>query len=254
MEKLIEAVTELVGLVSPTKVRAIADRVRGSKRGTDASTIRSIVGTPAARTALDRMLEAWEESGLSGDVLTGMLVGAAHARKTAVDEQSVELVWTGPTTSFVATRRTDQVLLDIVRGAQRDLFLVSFIAFDVPQIVHALNEATARGIEVRMLLESSIGHGGSLLVDPIATMHGSVPRAGIYAWRHKPGPHVDGRVHAKLAVADGRDAFITSANLTGHALDKNMEVGLVIRGGPVPAGLRSHLHALIDTGIIDRAY
>lgn len=53
-----------------------------------------------------------------------------------------------------------------------------------------------------------------------------------------------------MAVADGNSAFLTSANLTGHALEKNMEAGVVISGGHVPAGLRAHLHALIETNVI----
>ena len=42
-------------------------------------------------------------------------------------------------------------------------------------------------------------------------------------------------MHAKAAIADKRAALATSANLTGHALDLNMELGLIVRGGPVPA-------------------
>ena len=53
-----------------------------------------------------------------------------------------------------------------------------------------------------------------------------------------------------MAVADGNSALLTSANLTGHALEKNMEAGVVISGGHVPAGLRAHLHALIETKVI----
>jgi phosphatidylserine/phosphatidylglycerophosphate/cardiolipin synthase-like enzyme len=55
----------------------------------------------------------------------------------------------------------------------------------------------------------------------------------IYSLRdHRPaavriaqGDH-RGRVHGKVAVVDGARAFVTSANLTGHALKKNMEAGL----------------------------
>ena len=45
-------------------------------------------------------------------------------------------------------------------------------------------------------------------------------------------------------------AFLTSANLTGHALEKNMEAGILVTGGHVPSLLRDHLHALIETKVI----
>jgi phosphatidylserine/phosphatidylglycerophosphate/cardiolipin synthase-like enzyme len=88
------------------------------------------------------------------------------------------------------------------------------------------------------------------LVDPIANMRIHVPSALLYAWIDRSPRFVDGRVHAKAAIADGNVAFLTSANLTGHALEKNMEAGVLINGGDVPKGLRSHLHALIETAAV----
>ena len=41
-------------------------------------------------------------------------------------------------------------------------------------------------------------------------------------------------------------AFITlsSANLTGYAMTLNMEMGLLVRGGPLPVQVESHLEQL----------
>lgn len=250
MESLLNAATDLVALLSPSRIEALADRVRGSMPAERDRSLHQLVTTPAARTALDRLHASWEQTAISGDVLAGILVGAAHARQQTQRESSVELVWTGPTTPFVATRRTEQVLLDLIHHAQSDLFLVSFVAYDVSSVVNALNAAAARGIEIRILLETSTSHGGSLSVDPIATMRSCVPSAALYVWTDRPAPFTEGRVHAKVAVADGNTAFLTSANLTGHALEKNMEAGVVISGGYIPTGLRSHLHALIETKVI----
>jgi cardiolipin synthase A/B len=181
-----------------------------------------------------------------------MLLGASEARVRAQRELNVELVWTGPTTGFVPTRRTEQVLIDLIRGAQTDLFLVSFVTYDVPGVAAAMTDAARRGVRVRVLLEASASHGGSLSVDPAATMRASVPAAEIFTWREKPEPFVDGKVHAKIAVVDGARAFITSANLTGHALEKNMEAGVLVHGGSVPTTLKEHLEALIDLKIVTR--
>ncbi|MFD2237831.1 DISARM system phospholipase D-like protein DrmC [Aureimonas populi] len=244
------AALDLVALLSPPRIEALADRVRGSTAADRDRSLHLLVTTPPARVALDRLLTAWEQATISGDVLAGILVGAAYARQQAQRESNVELVWTGPTTPFVATRRTEQVLLDLIRHAETDLFLVSFVAYDVSSVVGALNAAAARGIEIRILLETSTSHGGSLSVDPIATMRSCVPSATLYVWTDRPAPFTEGRVHAKVAVADGISAFLTSANLTGHALEKNMEAGVVINGGHVPAGLRAHLHALVETRVI----
>lgn len=250
MEAMLIAATDLVALLSPSRIEALADRVRGSLSVERDGNLHQLVTTPAARAALDRLIAAWRQTEISGDVLAGILVGAAYARQQAQRESSVELVWTGPTTPFVATRRTEQVLLDLIHRAQSDLFLVSFVAYDVSSVVDALNAAAARGIEVRILLETSASQGGSLSVDPVAKMRRCVPSAALYVWTDRPAPFTEGRVHAKVAVADGLTAFLTSANLTGHALEKNMEAGVVISGGQVPTGLRAHLLALIETKVI----
>ncbi len=253
MQALLDAVVGLVALVSPAKVRAVASALRGLKAPEGAPGPNTLVDTPAARAAVARVVAAWAQEQANGAEVAGMLVGASEARSRVERELNVELVWTGPTTRFVPTRRTEQVLVDMIRGAGTDLFLVSFVAYDVPSVVKAMNEANERGVRISVLLEASTSHGGSLSVDPAATMRSCVPASEIYTWKEKSEPFVDGKVHAKVAVVDGARAFITSANLTGHALEKNMEAGVAIHGGPVPRTLRNHLEALINVGVIGRA-
>lgn len=250
MTALLDAVVDLVALVSPAKVRTVASALRGLTGPSTAPNANTLVDTAAARTAVGRVVVEWGQAQASGDELAGMLLGAAEARQRVERELSVELVWTGPTTRFVPTRRTEQVLLDLIASATKDCFLVSFVAYDVANVVTALNHAASRGVRLRILLEASTSHGGTLNYDPAATMRSRVPLAELFTWREKPEPFVDGKVHAKVAVVDGARAFITSANLTSHALEKNMEAGVLINGGPVPKTLNDHLQALIDVKVL----
>ena len=55
---------------------------------------------------------------------------------------------------------------------------------------------------------------------------------------------------AKVAVADKNSCFITSANLTGYAMEKNMEAGVLISGGRIPRLLDDHLRSLVDTKLV----
>lgn len=73
----------------------------------------------------------------------------------------------------------------------------------------------------------------------------------VCCWPFDHGP-AGACLHAKTAVADGELAFVTSANLTGHALDQNLEVGVLIRGGSAPRRLMQHFHALIARGTLTR--
>ena len=56
-------------------------------------------------------------------------------------------------------------------------------------------------------------------------------------------------MHAKVVVADRRAALVTSANLTEHAHERNIEVGLLVRGGTVPASLCKTIDRMIDQGL-----
>jgi phosphatidylserine/phosphatidylglycerophosphate/cardiolipin synthase-like enzyme len=250
MDALLDAVAALVFLVSPEKVRAIASRVRQTDQDKAASALAGVVGTPLATGMMDQLIDAWRVTNASADELASMLLAAGHVFTKAANQQSTELVWTGPTTPFVSARRTEQALLQVINAAEHSLFITSFVAYDVSTIVKALNAASERGVVISMLLELSQDHGGSITFDAIGKMSTLVPTARLYAWREKADPFSDGRVHAKVAAADGRMCFITSANLTGHAMGKNMEAGVLISGGMVPKLLEDHLRSLIDTKVI----
>lgn len=250
MEKLLDAVAAVVSLVSPEKVEAIASRIRRTDMAKSASALSGVVGTPVAAGIIDQLVDAWQSHPVSPDELASMLLAASCAFIKASAAQSTELVWTGPTTPFVSARRTEQALLQVINAAKSTLFITSFVAYDVSGIVKALKEACDRGVHVSMLLESSQDHGGSITIDVIGKMKALVPTARLYAWRDKVEPFSDGRVHAKVAVADAGMCFITSANLTGYAMEKNMEAGVLITGGRVPHLLSEHLFSLVDMKVV----
>ena len=247
MDKLLDAVAAVVCLVSPEKVQAIATRIRRTDASKADGSLSGVVGTPAATGVVDQLIDAWRATSVSAEEVASMLLAAGHIFTRAAKQQTTELVWTGPTTPFVSARRTEQALLQVINAAEQTLFITSFVAYDVSTIVKALNVANDRGVVISMLLELSHDHGGSITFDAIGKMRTLVPTARLYAWRDKADPFSDGRVHAKVAVTDGMMCFITSANLTGYAMEKNMEAGVLISGGRIPRLLDDHLRSLVET-------
>ena len=250
MDELLDVIAALVSLVSPEKVQAIAARIHRTEASKAASTLSSMVGTPVASTVVEQLAAAWQNTEVGSDNLASMLLAASHVYTKAASEQSIELVWTGPTTPFVSARRTEQALLQVINSAEQSLFITSFVAYDVLTIIKALNAANERGVSITMLLESSQDHGGSINIDVIGKIRSLVPGAQLYAWCDKTGDFADGRVHAKVAVSDKSSCFITSANLTGYAMEKNMEAGVLISGGHVPQLMDNHLRSLVKTNIV----
>ena len=95
MQALLDAIVDLVALVSPTKVGAVAGALRGISSPADAPGAGSLVGTPAARASVVRLLDAWANTPASGDEVAGMLLGASEARRrvsgpTAIASRNVD--------------------------------------------------------------------------------------------------------------------------------------------------------------------
>ena len=131
-----------------------------------------------------------------------------------------------------------------------------------------LHGVTAYGVCAAFAEKSLCSEGGRLReisgrfsapVFPGETIRLSFWRDGNAARMEAPVPardtcvFADGRVHAKVAVADRRMCFVTSANLTGYAMERNMEAGLLVTGGGIPAQLNAHLRSLIDAKVVQLA-
>jgi cardiolipin synthase len=250
VEKVLDAVAALASQISPEKARSIASRIRLTTPELAKAELIGVVGTPIAMLLIHNLVDAWRLAKVSAAELASMLLASSYALSKTAAEQSIELVWTGPTTPFVSARRTEQALLEVINTAKLELFITSFVAYDFSSIVNALNTACARGVVIKMLLESSQAHGGSINIDVIGKMRKLVPTALLFAWREKGDEFSDGRVHAKVAIADGNRCFITSANLTGYAMERNMEAGVLITGGQIPNLLNEHLKSLVDTRVV----
>lgn len=252
MKALLNAISELVFLLSEETIQAIVSRLKEAERSNVQRALVGVVSSPAARKALADVVQTWLATDASPHELALMLLATSHAHHKISGKQQIELVWTGPTTAFVSARRTEQVLLQVIDSATETLFITSFVAYDISNVVTSINAAIERGVAVNMLLESSLSHGGSIEIDVIGRLQSLIPKARFYAWRDKDDEFSGGKVHAKVAVADGKLCFITSANLTGYAMNKNMEAGVLISGGQIPSSLDGHLTSLFQTNVVCR--
>ncbi|MGH8906654.1 MAG: phospholipase D-like domain-containing protein [Egibacteraceae bacterium] len=116
--------------------------------------------------------------------------------------------------------------------------MVSYAAFRVPEVLDALAVAAGRGVRIALVLETTEDSGGMLTVDGARAFASVREHVSFYVWPAEQrrllsgGP---GRLHAKAAVADDAMALVTRANLTGYGMRENMELGLLVQGGPVPS-------------------
>jgi phosphatidylserine/phosphatidylglycerophosphate/cardiolipin synthase-like enzyme len=249
MKDLNQAVARIALEVHPDRIDALCAALGLAKDANILAAVKSALGAAFSPQLVAGLADALKANPrVSSDELAAMFRASSATASLAAGASSVELVWTGPATGMVPIRHTAQVLTGLIDEARERLFLVSFVAYHVGSVVDALRRAIERGVQVRVLLEQSREHGGNVTVDSIGMLRRSLPHAQLYVWDKPAGEATQAAsVHAKCAVADGALAFVTSANLSDAAMERNMELGVLLRGGQVPRLLDQHLAALVTT-------
>jgi phosphatidylserine/phosphatidylglycerophosphate/cardiolipin synthase-like enzyme len=230
---------------------------KSSSVGWNASRITDAIPNPAIQIQIEDLLRLWQtqhpEINAAGLALA--LLTAAHAENHHRTAQALELVWTGPRSQSIPLRRTDQALLQLIQEANERLLIVSFAVYKAKNILDALVQAAHRGVTVSILVESPEESVDKISYDPVQALGDKLRNhARIYVWPHAQRPRSPdgkhGSLHAKAAIADGQTLLISSANLTEYAMNLNMELGVLIRGGVLPGQVEGHFNELMRGGLV----
>ncbi len=215
--------------------------------------------TPDFRDATAEFIDLWQSSGASvgAEAVAVALVTAAKSEQDHRHEETVEGVWTGLETAETRFRQTEQAILEVINSAAKRLTVVSYAVYRIPRIREALVAATNRNVGIRLILETPNRIEGQGEYDCLLALGDNVASAcSVYYWPQENRPKDDngklGILHIKCAVADGRWLFLSSANLTEYAFTINMELGVLVTGGKLPAQVQGHFDRLIMGGILAR--
>lgn len=216
----------------------------------------SLGPVPYLRSAdlLCAAVRACAQEGLAKDPerLAQWLTCLSANADTGLARESTELVWTGPLPEGSIPRRTDQALEELICAATQEILLVSFAVYKVAHISASLREAATRLIRIRVVLEDQ---KATAPVVKVMQEFSGVPGIKFYVWPESKRPTgangYKGAMHDKCALADDHHLFLSSANLTEHALNINMEMGVLIRGGDLPRAAGRHFNALIADGVLE---
>jgi cardiolipin synthase len=254
MDDLLKGIYDLIKDQHFSKIKSLSKKLKATSKGNRAG-LKGFFNADSSNNALNALLDLWGSSDFSSTELASMLLGASYGCTSKSKNELTELVWTGPDANLFPVRRSEQVLLDIINSAQETLFIVSFVLVNIPAVEDAIEKAVKRGVDVCMLLESEDREASNNFLSTIKRLNKSIPKIKLYIWPRENRESTQGgfaRVHAKCAVADKRRAFITSANLTSAALDKNIEMGINIDGGSIPENIFSQLSSMINSKEIVR--
>jgi cardiolipin synthase len=244
MNALADEVVAVVAELGDAHVRSLASAY-GSVGAYDAARAAVVrQSLPAAhRERIDPLNAVWAENGGTSGASIALALETALAAKASAATGSVDVVVTGPDSPAAPVRLTSEVVRQLIVGAQQRVTLVSYAAYQMPTIIAALDGAVGRGVQVDLILESPDrlqGGGGAA----------AYSKYRVYHWPTEQRDPPDASLHAKAVIVDSRDVLLTSANMTNAAYDKNIELGLLCRGGSTAGRVQKHFDALISRGVL----
>jgi phosphatidylserine/phosphatidylglycerophosphate/cardiolipin synthase-like enzyme len=244
MTDLASAIVAVVEELGAAHVRTLAAAYRSADTFTEASATAALQALPAGhRDHVDPLNKAWRTVPETSGASIALALETALQAKQLEAMSSVDVVVTGPDSPDAPVRLTSEVVRQLIDGAHQRVTLISFAAYQVASILSALDAAATRGVRIDLILESPEhldGGGGAVAYAKYRT----------YQWPADRREPSDAKLHAKAVIVDSRDVLLTSANMTSAAYDKNIELGVLCRGGTTAQRVQRHFDSLIARGIL----
>lgn len=180
----------------------------------------------------------------------------------AMESPKPDLVWSGPEVPGLHARDTRRVYEELLGGAEHSILASTYVFFDGPKAFQVLARRMDEraGLEVTLLLNIQRTWGDTTAKDELVRKFADRFWSKDWPGRARPRVFYDPRalepdrpggvLHAKAVVVDEKIAFVTSANFTEAALDRNIEVGLLVRDRATALSMSAHFRTLIDSKIL----
>jgi phosphatidylserine/phosphatidylglycerophosphate/cardiolipin synthase-like enzyme len=225
------------------------------RSGAPSAVLSSILGSPIDVQAIAAGLAELERLGISGRAAAAWLrmVDSVIARSTKPD-----LVWSGPEVPGLHARDTRRVYDELLNSAEHSVWASTYAFFDGPKAFETLARRmdSRSGLRVTLLLNIQRKWGDTTDSEHLVRAFtdrfwkqdwpGNSRPAVVYDPRSLDPGGPGGVLHAKAVIVDDEALFVTSANLTEAALDRNIEVGLLVRDRALALTLANHFRGLID--------
>ena len=223
------------------------------------TSLRSVMGSEQGCEDVIDALSQLDRLGVSGIAAAAWIqsVEDATARVPRPD-----LVWSGPEVPGVHARDTRRVYEELLGSAERSVWASTYAFFDGPKAFDVLArrmEATP-ALRVTLMLNIQRKRGETTAAEQLVRKFADRFWSTDWPGAARPSVYYDPRaldldgpagvLHAKAVVADDEAVFVTSANLTEAALDRNIEMGLLVRDRALAASVSRHFRGLIERGVL----
>jgi phosphatidylserine/phosphatidylglycerophosphate/cardiolipin synthase-like enzyme len=190
------------------------------------------------------------------------LLGEERQRRSRAEDLA-ELVWTGPEVTGSATRDMAVVIRDLFASAKRSVLVACFAIYQGRELFKALSNRMEEVPKLRVRIFLNVPRPGlnELSEEQILRHFAETFRTIQWPGRTLPDLFYDPRslledpserasLHAKCVIVDEERAFITSANFTEAAHERNIEAGVLLSIPGIAKSLCSQFENLVSRGIL----
>ncbi len=250
----------LLSLAS-SDLRTLASAIRAGRLipPFDAVALQRYVSAQHAGTVVESLAVLQKLSGSSESIAhTLELLSEAVAERTS-EADFIDLVMSAPATPIAANRDTSVVVSELFRNATRSVLLAGYAVHQGQKVFRELasrmNEA--KDLSVRFCLDIQRKPGDT-------TCNQDIVRRFLYDFQQAQWPAgirlpelfyypaslsgdraTRAAMHAKSIVVDGLSTFISSANFTEAAQQRNIEVGIVVHSVKLADQITRFFNALV---------
>ena len=224
-----------------------------------ATSVRSTLGTPEGAEKVAEALRKLDSSGITGQ---GVALCIRAVERTEAQTVRPDLVWSGPEVPGLHARDTRRVYEELLSSAERSVWASTYAFFDGPRAFEVLARRLdgKPDLQVTLLLNIQRRHGDTTAAKQLVrrfadrfwkTDWPGTSRPRVFYDPRSLDPEGPGAVlHAKAIVTDEEAVFVTSANFTEAALERNIELGLLVRDRPLAASVSRHFRRLIEESLL----
>jgi len=177
---------------------------------------------------------------VGGPTLADILRGFAAAAQTNATD--IRAVWSGPSFNGDGDHTTSAIA-HLIDSSNEDVFASTYSATPDSEFVKALWRAIARGVRTTLLVDSTVNSGKTA-----SMLRAKLAGARFWTYRRPDGQYA--AQHSKVVIVDSRSAFVTSANLSAAAAERNLEAGVVIHDVAFASNMRQRFIKLREHGAI----
>ncbi|HEV3317467.1 MAG TPA: DISARM system phospholipase D-like protein DrmC [Candidatus Angelobacter sp.] len=264
-----EAVKQALLTLSPPELKGLASALRmGSIVAPYSPLALAHLLNHASAQVVAASLQEMADVGMppAGIAQTLDLVAGAIAERPPLAEL-VDVVTTGPELSGAANRDTGVVVSDLFRKAEESVIVAGYAVYQGQKVFQALAERMAErpDLKVRLYLDISRKPGDTTIsAQLIKRFCHQFEETQWPAGKPVPEIYYDPRavesdrkkaavLHAKCVVIDGESVFVSSANFTEAAQQKNIEIGLLLKSQAVAERITGFLDSLVGASRLVRA-